>query len=190
MKYIKIMGFMVICSLTVYDGQSDAQNNDFKIKVGVYIRGEEDLNGLIENYISKELRSLGNVIVTYSKLDCAIDIVAKELTNGSANAKSGYALSVTIIDRFDCSPITRAIKELDALITNIIAQPIVTKQLEELSDELVGIAMSTAKVKSYHNSFLYTRSAGQLRELCFEIVADFNSEYLKEKRKVIQRRYY
>ncbi len=164
--------------------------NDFKIKTGVYVRGEENLNGLIENYIGKELGNLGNVIVTYSQLDCAIDVVVKKLSDGNSSVKSGYALSVTIIDRFDSSLITRAIERLDTLIPKIKAQPIVIKQLEELSAELVGIAISTAKIKSYHNSFLYTGSEGQLRGLCFNIVADFNNEYLEEKRKMIQRRYY
>ncbi len=190
MKYITIIGFIVACLLTEYNGQSYAQRNDANIKIGVYVRGEENLNGLIENYIGKELGNLGNVIVTYSQLDCAIDIVVKKLTDGNSSVKSGYALSVTIIDRFDSFPITRAIEELDTIIPKIKAQPIVIKQLEELSAELVGIAINTAKIKSFHNSFLYTGSEGQLRELCFNIVADFNNEYLKEKRKMIQRRYY
>lgn len=181
---------MVACFLTIYNGQSFAGENDFKVNTGVYVRGEEDLNGLIENYIGKELGNLGNVMVTYSKLDCAIDIVVKELSDGNSSTKGGYALSVTIIDRFDSFPVTRAIEELDAIIPKIKAQPVVIKQLKELSEELVGIAISTAKIKSYHNSFLYTGSAGQLRELCLKIVADFNNEYLKEKRKLIQRRYY
>jgi hypothetical protein len=127
MKHIKIMGFMLACLLTVYNGQSYARGNDSNIKIGVYVRGEENLNGLIEGYISKELRGLGNVVVTYTKLDCAIDIVVKELTNGNSSDKSTYALSVTIIDRFDSLPITRAIRELDTIIPKIIAQPIVIK---------------------------------------------------------------
>ncbi len=190
MQYITITVFMVACLLTVFNGHSFAETNDFKIKTGVYVRGEEDINGVIENYIGRELGNLGNVMVTYSKLDCAIDVVVKKLTDGNSNAKSAYALSVTIIDRFDSFPITRAIEELDTIIPKIKAQPIVIKQLEELSAELVGIAINTARIKSYHNSFLYTGSEGQLRELCFNIVADFNNEYLKEKRKMIQRRYY
>ncbi len=109
MKYITVIGFMVACLLAVYNGQSYAQRNDANIKIGVYVRGEENLNGLIENYIGKELGNLGNVIVTYSQLDCAIDIVVKKLTDGNSSAISGYALSVTIIDRFDSSLITRAI---------------------------------------------------------------------------------
>ncbi len=190
MKYIKIMGFMVACLLSLYNGQSYSQENGFKIKIGVYVRGEENINGLIESYISKELRSLDNVIVTYTRLDCAIDIVVKELATATGTTESSYVFSVTIVDRFDSYPITRAIKELDTIIPRIIAQPIVIKQLEELSEELVGIAISTARIKSYHNSFLYTRTAGQLRKLCYKIVADFNNEYLKEKRKVVRRRYY
>tara|TARA_B100001079_G_scaffold20931_1_gene16439 strand:+ start:258 stop:827 length:570 start_codon:yes stop_codon:yes gene_type:complete len=189
MRYITITGFMVACLLAVYNGQAFAGEDDFKIKTGVYVRGEENINGLIENYIGKELGSLGNVIVTYSQLDCAIDVVVKKLTDDSS-AKGGYVLSVTIIDRFDSSLITRAIEELDTIIPRIKAQPIVIKQLEELSAELVGIAINTAKIKSFHNSSLYTGSEGQLRELCFNIVADFNNGYLKEKRKMIQRRYY
>ena len=55
MKYITIIGFIVACLLTVYNGQSYTQDNDFEIKTGVYVRGEENLNGLIENYIGKEL---------------------------------------------------------------------------------------------------------------------------------------
>ena len=153
MKYVTVIGFMVACLLTVYNGQSFAQRNDANIKIGVYVRGEENLNGLIENYIGKELGNLGNVIVTYSQLDCAIDIVVKKLADDSRNDKSGYALSVTIIDRFDSFPIARVIEELDTIIPRIKAQPIVIKQLEELSAELVGIAISTAKIKSYHNSF-------------------------------------
>jgi hypothetical protein len=190
MKYVAVIGFIVACLLTVYNGQAYASQNDFKVKTGVYVRGEENINGLIENYIGKELGNLGNVIVTYSQLDCAIDVVVKKLTDGSSNDKNGYALSVTIIDRFDSSLITRAIEKLDTIIPRIKAQPIVIKQLEELSAELVGIAINTARIKSFHNSFLYTGSEGQLRELCFNIVADFNNEYLKEKRKMIQRRYY
>ncbi len=188
MRYITITGFMVVCLLAVYNGQAGGED-DFKVKTGVYVRGEENINGLIENYIGKELGNLGNVIVTYSQLDCAIDVVVKKLTDDSS-AKSGYVLSVTIIDRFDSSLITRAIEELDTIIPRIKAQPIVIKQLEELSAELVGIAINTAKIKSFHNSFLYTGSEGQLRELCFNIVADFNNEYLREKREMIQRRYY
>jgi hypothetical protein len=190
MKYITIIGFMAACLLTVYNGQAYAQRNDAKIKIGVYVRGEENINGLIEDYIGRELGNLGNVMVTYSKLDCAIDVVVKKISDGNSSTKSGYALSVAIIDRFDSFPITRAIEKLDTIIPKIKAQPIVIKQLEELSVELVGIAINTAKIKSYHNSFLYTGSAGQLHELCSNIVADFNNEYLKEKRKLIQRRYY
>ena len=118
MKYVTVIGVIVACLLTVYNGQSYAGEsprrflsgeNDLKVKTGVYVRGEENLNGLIENYIGKELGNLGNVIVTYSQLDCAIDIVIKKLTDGNSSAKGGYALSVTIIDRFDSSLITRAI---------------------------------------------------------------------------------
>ena len=62
------------------------QNNSSHIKVGVYVRGEEDLIGLIENYMTKELTSLGNITVTYSQLDCAIDIVVKKLKDSNSNA--------------------------------------------------------------------------------------------------------
>lgn len=190
MRNIKIMGFVTACLFAVYCEQAYSQRNDSNINIGVYVRGEENLNGAIKDYVSKELKSLGNIVVTFSRLDCAIDILVKKLDDGSSNEKGGYALSVTIIDRADSLPITRAIEELDTIIPKINAQPIVKKQLEKLSKELVGIAISTAKIKSYQNGFLYTGSVGQLRELCIKIVADFNDEYLKEKRKLIQRKYY
>jgi hypothetical protein len=190
MRNKKIIGFVVVCLVAVYCEQAYAQRDDSSINVGVYVRGEENLNGAIEDYVSKELKSLGNIVVTFSRLDCAIDIVVKKLNDNNNNTKDGYALSVTIVDRVDSFPITRAIEELDTIIPKINAQPIVKKQLEELSKKLVGIAISTAKIKSYQNSFLYTGSVGQLRELCIKIVTEFNNEYLKNKRKVIKRKYY
>ena len=190
MKYVKIIGLTAACLLAAYVGQVYAQNNSSHIKVGVYVRGEEDLIGLIENYMTKELTSLGDITVTYSQLDCAIDIVVKKLKNGNSNAKNGCTLSVTIVDRFDSFPITRAIEELDTIIPKIKAQPIVIKRLEELSKELVGIVISTAKIKRYHNSFLYTESVDHLPELCSKIVNGFNNDYLKEKRKVIRKKQY
>ncbi len=190
MKYVNIIGFVAACLLAVYCGQTYAQRIDSSINIGVYVRGEENLNGAIEDYVSKELKSLGNIVVTFSQLDCAIDIVVKKLNGDNSNAKGGCALSVTIIDRIDSFPITRTIEELDSIIPKIKAQPVLIKRLKELSKEIVSIAISTARIKSYQNSFLYTGSAGQLRELCSKIVDDFNNEYLENKRKVIRRKYY
>lgn len=190
MKYINIMGLIVLCLLISNICRVYARENNPHINVGVYVRGEENLNGIIENYISKELTSLGSIIVTHSQLDCAIDIVIKKLKKGTGNTKNSCAVSVTIIDRFDSLPITRAVEGLDAIIRKIKTNPDVIKQLEGLSKELVGLAISTTKIKSYQNSFLYTGSAGQLGELCSRIVNDFNNEYLKDKRKIIRRKYY
>ncbi len=190
MKNIKIIGFVVLYLLAVHFGQVYAQRDDSSINVGVYVRGEEKLNGAIEDYVSKELKSLGNIVVTFSQLDCAVDIVVRKLNDGNSKEKSSYALSVTIVDRVDSFPITRVIEELDTIVPKIKAQPIVIKRLKELSKELVGIALNTAKIKSYQNGFLYIGSVGQLREQCSNIVDDFNKEYLKEKRKVIRRKYY
>ncbi len=190
MKYIKIMGLVVTCLLAMYCNQTYAQREDTNINIGVYVRGEENLNDAIEDYICQELKNLENIVVTFSQLDCAIDIVVKKINDGNINANGGYALSVTIIDRIDSFQITRAIEKLDTIIPKINAQPIVVKQLEELSKELVGIAISASKIKSYQNSFLYTGGVGQLHELCIKIVDDFNNVYLNNKRKVIQKKYY
>lgn len=190
MKYIKIMGLIAACLFAVFAGQACAQHNSSHTKVGVYVRGEENLNDIIENYINNELTNLENITVTYSQLDCAIDIVVKKLKDDNSNAGNSCAISVSIIDRFDSLPITRAIEELSTLIPKIKGQPEITKQLESLSKEFVRIAISTTKIKSFQNSFLYTGNAGQLRELCSRIIKDFDNEYLKKKRKVIQRKYY
>ncbi|GAX61918.1 hypothetical protein SCALIN_C28_0120 [Candidatus Scalindua japonica] len=189
MKYVKIIGLIIGCLLTAHVSKIYAKDSRSVIKVGVYVRGEENLNGVIEDYVSKELKSLGNIVVTFVQLDCAIDIVVKTLNNGNRSTKNGCAISVTIIDRFDTLPITRAIEELDMLVPKIRAQPLVIKQLEALSKKLVGIVISTANIKSFQNSFLYTGSAGQLRELCSGIIKDFNNEYLKKRKKAMQRKY-
>ncbi len=190
MKFTKIMGLVVTCLLAMYCKQAYAQRDDSSINIGIYVRGEENLNDAIEDYVGQELNNLENIVVTFSQLDCAIDIVVKKINGSNINANGGYTLSVTIIDRIDSLQITRIIEELDSIIPKIKAQPIVVKQLEGLSKKLVGIAISASKIKSYQNSFLYTSSVGQLHELCIKIVDDFNNEYLKNNKKVIQKRYY
>ena len=62
----------------------------------MYVRGDENINSLIEEYVDKELMRLDNVKVTYSKLDCAIDIVVKEITIASGTTESEYKLSINL----------------------------------------------------------------------------------------------
>ncbi len=78
MKFTKIMGLVVTCLLAMYCKQAYSQRDDSSINIGIYVRGEENLNDAIEDYVGQELNNLENIVVTFSQLDCAIDIVVKK----------------------------------------------------------------------------------------------------------------
>ena len=135
----------------------------FSARVAVGVTADGNIKGQIESYISRELRSLGDIIVTNDHPDWILNIVAMESKTRSGY-KSGIVLSIVILEPF---------KEYSAAF-----------QVDIKSHEMFYKYVTSLHEVSGHG--LRTGSSEDLKSICEGIVADFDSKHLKNSRKIWQ----
>ena len=95
MRHMRVIGFAVTI-LLMYNVLSIAQeelNHNYKVKL--VITADEDIKGLVESFLGRELRSLGDVTVTDNDPGWVMNIVAIKMKTNQ-NSILGYALSTVI----------------------------------------------------------------------------------------------
>jgi hypothetical protein len=179
MKYIRIIGFAVAISLTVYGRLSFAQEKSFHyFKVKLNVEAEpENIQGSIEGYMGRELKSLGDVILTDIEPEWEINVMAAEITTEDSD-KKGIACTAVVFE-----PVNK--KNLDALIDKYLykLREIDNSAIEKFNTELAKL-MYEYKRLSEHLFFL--ADSIHIRRLCSEIIADFDGKCLKPKREFYQ----
>jgi len=131
-------------------------------RVSVSISANDNIKGQIESYISRELRSLGDVIVTDDNPDWVLHIVALEPTSKGGN-KVGIILSVVI---------TRPFKSNGLNVLLIVLREVKKNEREILSS-------MTADLNSIASHEIRVGSPEDLRNMCNSIVADFDTDQIK-----------
>lgn len=136
---------------------------DFSARVKVSVSSDDSISAEVKSYISRELRSLGDVVTTDQNPEYVLSVVASVVTTKSGS-KRGVAFSVVVLEPFD-----------NALIKNL-AQPkykkmttILTKNLYRFSDQRLQVG-----------------STNDLRSICSDIVAQFDTDELAPARKLWQ----
>lgn len=136
----------------------------FSGRVSVSVSASDNIKGEIESYISRELRSLGDIVVTDDNPRWILSIVALESTT-KGGYKSGIELSIVILEPFDNSYLLN--------------------QVNETSKEL--ISTMTSGLHSYSGHWLRVGSPEDLRSICNGIVADFDTQHIKPSRELWQK---
>ncbi len=135
-------------------------------RVGFVVEAEDSIKGRIESYISRELRSLGDVIQSKENYDYFLSIIALKLRTESGY-DTGVALSITIVSKFEN-------KHMSFI-------------LEDLKDEDKSIAMEfTSNLYYYPYHWLQKGSNEDLQSMCKDIVADFDIKFLQSYRDIYQ----
>ncbi len=142
------------------------KTQSFSGRVGVYVSANENIKGEIESYISRELRSLGDIIVTDSNPRWILNIVAMELLT-KGGYKSGVVLSVIILEPFD-----------NGLVKTLLV---------DKTDRQMCVLLTSNLYYYPKGHWLRVGAPGDLRNLCNGIVADFDTEYLKPARNLWQK---
>jgi hypothetical protein len=179
MKYIRIIGLALAISLTVYGRLSFAKEKGFyyfKVKLNVEAK-PENIKGSIEDYMGRELRDLGDVILTDTESEWEINVMAAEITTEGGYKKSIACTAVVF------EPVNK--KHIDSLIDTYLYKPreIENSTIEEFNTELAKL-MCEYKRLSEHLFFL--ADSIHIRRLCSEIITDFDSKCLKPKREFHQ----
>lgn len=165
MKNFKHVGLLLpaIILILVFGNTARAESggaNQFSAKVQVSVSADDNIKGQVESYIKRELRSLQDVTLVDEGADWELSIVAMEVSTKSGY-KSGVILSVVILSPFNNQMLSGMLQEkYKEFVTNL-----------------------TKGLYWYPGHWLRIDSNDQLRSLCVELVADFDSKKLEESRK-------
>lgn len=105
-RFVTIFTQILFIGITFNPSYSQEEN---PIKVGLSITANERLKNEITSYISRELRSLGDVSVSEISGDYFISIIAIELSKNEISF--GYVISFTVTEPLDNNKIASLIKD-------------------------------------------------------------------------------
>ena len=160
---IAVLSTVAFLSLPVYAaGNSKCL---FSAKVKVSVEGHERIIHSVRDHLNEGLRALADVELVDNKHQFEISVLAGELSCAE-DMKTGYVLSILIIEPFDCS---------------LVAMCADRRYVEFFKS-------MTADLSAYPRwHWLRVGGPKDLPELCKKIIADFDSQILEQRRKVFQK---
>jgi hypothetical protein len=183
MKILRIMTPIIICVLLTASSLKAEEELKPNIKVRLSISADEDIKQKTESYLSRELRSLGDVTVVEKGGDCKLNIIVIDRV----------CLSISVTYENPSIPYIFVLAETlsKSLLEQLTSHP-ESKFKQEVKQKIIMDSI-TGLVSVLENdglllspkTWLYTGSLDNLRSRCEEIIVDFDSNYLKEKRKAI-----
>jgi len=164
-RNFKRIGFLLttIILISLFGNVARAESgsaNQFHAKVQVSVSANDNIKGQVESYIKRELRSLQDVTLVDEGADWELSILAMEVST-KGGYKSGVIISVVILSPFN----------------NQIVSGMLQEKYKELGTNL------TKGLYWYPDHWLRAGPVDQLRSLCVELIADFDSQQLEESRK-------
>jgi hypothetical protein len=158
----RILSFLA--TILIFSSTSVAtvqESQQHKLRVKVTFSADENIEGKVKSYINRELRDLGDVELVDYYPELELDIVAIEQTKKSDN-KVGIVLSMVVISTFD----------------NWYLLTVVPASKKENADK------ATNNLDHFFDHWVMTGSTEDLRKLCNGIIADLDTEYLENMRKL------
>lgn len=159
-KLTLAFALITLCSLSAY-----AQQNKRTYRVFLQVGGNDQIKSDIISYVSRELRSLGDIVIVDSPdSDCLIWIVGA-IPRIQSGFDLGYALSVVATE----------IKDKDYL--NSLVPECLSK--EDWRRKALNTELTLGEILDQH--FLYIGS--DLRKLCSDVVAAVDGDVFEKARK-------
>ena len=161
--FLPAIGIFLLTSLFPVVHAQQTVKAEFHTTVKLKVSADKSIEHLITSYIKRELRSLGDVRIVEKYEDAMWQL---ELLGIEAEIRGGYqtgvVLTVLILRPFHNQPLLRVLPEEYRHRCNI----------------------ATSGLHYFCNQWLRTGSSEDLRRICEKIVADFDSKYLEESRKM------
>ncbi len=155
-----LVGMALLISTTTSTTAETRDFPPFSTKVCVMVGAEDYIRGKIDSYIKRELRSLSDVTLVDEGADWKLSILAMEPST-RGGGKGGVVISWVILKPFNNQWLSTLFqdgyKELGLTLTDGLCR-------EE--DHLLKVGPSE-----------------ELRSMCEEMVADFDSDYIEPERK-------
>jgi len=163
-----IQRFLVLLTAMVLLGPSAsaAENpqQPFSARVKVSVEGHERVISAVRGYLTGELQALGDVELVDENHQLELSVLAGELSC-EGDKRTGYVLSILVIEPFDCSLIAWCAEQRHK------------EALKSMTSDLVS-----------YPRWHWLRACGpaSLPDICKMVITDFNSEVLEKRRKLFQ----
>jgi len=154
--------FFIVLAILTLPSIVSATDNSLNFRVGFFVSADESIKGLIESYMSRELRALGDVTQSKDSYEYNLAVVALK-TQSKAGHETGVVLSVSIHQKFDNQFISFAFEE---------------------DSKKFGMEW-TSGLYYYPEHWVVVGS--DLKSICLEIIADFDSKILQKRRDSYQK---
>lgn len=148
--------------------------------VGLDISAHDEIKNQVYSYISRELRSLGDVKLVENDPNWTIQVVAMQIEN-KLKVKTGVAVSVVIIKR---RYVVKTLLYFCENFLEISPQELMEKKGIDLEK---SFTILTDSLKDIRGHSLRVGSTEDMQSICQGIVADFDAEHLKEDREVFKK---
>ena len=154
---------VIVMTLGVTTNSEEQTDHKFRVQVSVSSK-DDSFEGLVKSYINRELRSLRDVEIVYRNPRWKLSIVALEDFTKSGR-KMGVTLSTVILRRFD--------------------NQFLLSTLPENYRRLASL--QTSGLYDHYDQWVNGGSNDDLRTICNEIVAKFDTRYLEKVRKSLRK---
>ena len=152
----------IVFSLMLMSSVAHSEGTDvpqFSARVRVVVDAEDNISRLVTSYINRELHSLHDVVTVNVDPEWELHVVAVKVSTWGREV--GVALSAVMFERFD----------------NQILDPLFEPRYNDFGTRLTT---SLCRLPVY---LLQVGPTNELKKLCQEIVADFDTKRLKPSRK-------
>ena len=152
--------------LMVSTATSQSTPPAYTARVNMHVTGEGATESIVGSYIARELRALGDVVITDQNPRYDLSIVVIKTTNQAQNP-IGYAISSVGLDLWS-----------ESLVRSLVGY-------FGIPNEKLDMFMDFANNGTIKHHFLQVCATEDIQETCSELVAVFDSDVLERSRKLM-----
>ncbi len=149
----------------------------YSTTVELNITADKEITNEVYSYISRELRSIGDVKLVEDNPDWVINVVAMQ-TKNIAGHSTGVAFSVVVVAELHSVPI---LLEIVKWTFGISPKELRETQYMGLENSFTAVTAGQSAIQAH---YLRVGSTENVQRICQGIVADFDAEQLKNAREI------
>jgi hypothetical protein len=171
MNNVRLIAPILALGLLSLGSNARGQVNEDSYTVAVHVSADQ-VKGEVVSYLSRELRVIGDVVVTDIQPSLDLTVIVME-TQSVGGTSTGYAMSVLITRPLYPKPLVRAIATMSK-------QSLATKDQQVLECLL-------SDYQTILNHWVQTGGRRALKSMCDSVVASLDGEVLEKMRQFTQR---
>lgn len=159
-----ILSLFIYLTVFSYPIAAYAKDIKFHATVGVDVSGNDSVKNRVVSYVGRELRSLGDVTVANDHPDYELSLIVLKTSN-IQGFNTGYTIGTSVSTKFYNQYVVQAAQQKYKKV----------------------VSSSTSNLYIFTESYLNTGSPKELRKICRQIVANFDTDVLQKQRDMVDK---